>query len=159
MALRCSNASRSVALTQPASESEGILTPFPADVHPPSGSTYLTIRKLDSLNSLLFSANYSIIGIPVSLHVVYEDRSTLASSRIQLQPPPCSVGLYILSYFASFFSWSSVRSIPKRSTTRPLPRDCPYLRPGVLGHKCPQVVRGTHQAHRRCTTRSLLYVC
>ena len=35
-------------------------------------------------------------------------------------------------------------------------RDRPYLRPGVLGYKRPEVVHGTYQADRRCA-RSLLY--
>lgn len=36
-------------------------------------------------------------------------------------------------------------------------RDHPYLRPRILGYKRPQVVRGAHQADRRCA-HSLLYV-
>jgi hypothetical protein len=36
-------------------------------------------------------------------------------------------------------------------------RDRPYLRPGVLGYKRPEVVRGTYQAGRRCARSLLLF--
>ena len=94
-----------------------------------------------------------------SIQFRHHDRADVSHAKPKpwtLRRAPVTSGLPLPVHRLSFASRSSTR--PANAQLRACrSRDRPYLRPGVLSYKFPEVVRGTYKVDRRCARSLLLF--